>query len=737
MLRPEPAREDPRLDAHRWNDGSQAVPASDEAAISLPAPSPAAAEDSENSENSKVEGEQAAAEDSEAEEEHEQSGAAERAWRETLLSDAATRLRPGGIDQRGRVNLNMSSSSVRDVFITSQSPDVLATPEHHRPIVDCQPVLSHELHLVTHAYVPPEEYKYAAHVLERYGLLVLQAPRRSGKRTTALHLLCGDAQASEVSEWPARGLDLALLRERIRPDRRYLIDGLEPDALAEDGQISPFGFRVLAHDLATRRSRLVITVHSDLSDTSQERLDYLVPLETLPNPEEVLRVHVQAHLSRPLAQRDAELLRDPLVGARLAAAELAEVARLAEQLALGIKDGSDLSRVLESRADIARKSAQQLLGEAVDVGRCALLLAVSVLGGTTDTIVFHEAAQLEGILSCDIPPQSPQPWRLDSTRSDRLRSIKASVHSGTERRRKFGSSRVDTVDFDDSELASQVLDVAWREHLALREPLLKWLKDLESRNRSYEIRGKTAAAVAKLATISFNQVLEHVIDGWAKANNARTRELAGEALALTAVSRIHANPVFRLLSNWVAHRSVHHRIVATVAYQWLSKRGYAPEAVNGLGRLIARHVGRSRDEQLDRQLDRAIGNALTEMLKVAPTPTLQRLVLLSEPGEPPSSQRRALRAFLHLASQWSADPARPLLVQFWQDEPETHDPIVALWARTLQSGSLRASGVAMLQRWHHQARRTTVEAVLNDVVWRIVTWQRATAAPMTDRRRRP
>ncbi|MFE1775053.1 hypothetical protein [Streptomyces sp. NPDC059008] len=423
-------------------------------------------------------------------------------------------------------------------------------------------------------YVEPRSHGELRKLLTLHGVAVLRGAPGSGRCTTALLTAQEVMDADVVYLDPEADLKRLLNKDLrpggLQPGRGHVVEGDgRPWASALRGQLLN---RLRAETY--RRSPLVIIVDDQVPVDGLD--DHVVEH---PNTEdlrfEVLSRHLTVLLDdRPEGCRkllEHEALAEELRGRT----SMAEIARLARQLAQGERDGHDTDRIVQGLNARLRARAERLLrppapsgdgGAPVSLWSRAFLLACVVLDGTPLSRVSREshrlAELLHGVRSPSSVPEMPlfqeslKDWLDDS-------DVEFTDREGNPVGDRHPECRVRV---RQRGLGEAVLEVLWHDHSGARRPLLEWLDGLVIRGEE-DIRVAAAQTVGLLATFDWTYIQEEPLVRWATDKGehaARRRFAAAWALERAANDDMLAPRVRRLLRNWSRRRD--YQACAEAAY---------------------------------------------------------------------------------------------------------------------------------------------------------------------------
>lgn len=385
-------------------------------------------------------------------------------------------------------------------------------------------------------YVKPEGIESVARTLQDSNVVLLFGQQGKGRFTSALWLL------TQLCPYDRIG------RLGVAEDGDLMI------ALTEDGTPVLSERTGFIADLGTRPVRL--SEIEALSALAKERTAYLVLLcpRNVPDPsldqyafvhrgpalEQVLFKRLQATLRRHVAvcshavrctDQTVEAYADGLRANTLIRAQLApgtpvrEVADLAQSLAASVQDGVAVEDLVNRWRNRLRTMARNILGgadlqgrgrpEHPDPHRQAFRIAYAVFNGKPLENVFSSSL----LLVRDIIPQyesreSTLPHLVFESLLDELLPEGMAVpYDGA----AADSAVPRRAELSDANLTAALLEVAWHEYEALRNPLVNWLDELTA-DDDVTVGLHAAGTVGLLATFDFTAVYRRLIRHWARGN---------------------------------------------------------------------------------------------------------------------------------------------------------------------------------------------------------------------------
>ncbi|MET8559312.1 hypothetical protein ABZV75_01480 [Streptomyces flaveolus] len=442
-------------------------------------------------------------------------------------------------------------------------------------------------------YVAPATHTALVDHLTRHGVAVLRGAPGSGRYTMALLAVRQAMDTGVVVLDSEAGVRRLVTDETgLQPSRGHVIEG---DGTEWANELRP-QLLIRLRAATYGRSPLVIIVddHVPVGGLTGHVVEHEVPDGM---PFQVLERHLAVLLAdRPLDCRkllEHEGLREDLRGRR----SMAEVARLAGQLARRVRDGDDVDQIVQGLGAELRAKAVRLLGppqknaadgagrQQLSLWSHAFLLACVVLDGTTLSRVSRESHRLAELLHGVRSPSSvPEMPLFEESVRDWL------DHSDVEFTDRTGQPVGPRhpeclVRVSQPGLGEAVLEVLWHDHSGARGPLLEWLDSLVVRGEE-DIRVSAAQTVGLLATFDWAYVHEELLVRWASARGEhadRRRFAAAWALERAVTDPLLAPRVQRLLSRWAQRRDF--QACAQAAYGTRIGAKFPAEALNSLERI--------------------------------------------------------------------------------------------------------------------------------------------------------
>ncbi|MEU9426370.1 hypothetical protein AB0D87_26605 [Streptomyces sp. NPDC048342] len=564
-----------------------------------------------------------------------------------------------------------------------------------------------DIDLVSSAFLPPASYGALLRDSEPFRVVLLSGAQGHGKYAVAQRLLLERGHATLQCLEP--DADLTRLEEAsLRPGHGYLLQELSPGGTA--APLTGFELHRLNSVMRARDCRLVITLRDGARTADPELGKQTFPVSGPPAPWDVFERHLRWWLGPQRTRRAEELLRAPET-----AALFTEPQSVGTSLARAAENARLLSESSAAPADAVRqvrehgslRDAQEFekwFNSLDDLPTQCVAVATAVFGGEAYETVSALATSLGRRLQP--PPTAEHPERprneaVTATRATRLRRLNASL-VGAQVASRHGGAPAKVVRFDDSRMASRVLQNVWEEYDVLRHQLPGWLKDCASHELA-TVRTRAAVAVGFLAELSFDSLRTGVLQPWARSPARALREAAATALVIAAESPELASPVRDLIHAWAGGDAV---LRATAARAWTalgrSDAGNAGEAVALLDTLAATDSA---------EIIEAICLGVTESL-AAPDGYEARdaLHLLRHWISRRDAQRRTVGelSFLFAAADLLEDmlarggePHRrwPKLLALATRDPVRQRDIALLWDAVLQSPETYAAATQVLTEW--------------------------------------
>ncbi|MFC4588938.1 hypothetical protein [Sphaerisporangium corydalis] len=525
---------------------------------------------------------------------------------------------------------------------------------------------------------------------------VLSGPPGTGRTMTALagllHSSAQGAAEARIATFP-HGIDPSRLRTGdLRESTGYLLDASGADWVRTRDDS---GFRQLSY-LATRTgSAFVVLVDGDTRFAPDHGEIRVVP-HTAPGALAVFERCLAYRLWRSGVAdgntRARETASDPRVREELGDnSRPREAHALAGAVAQSMVDGRRLDEVLDERPQRLRECAQELLSDQGRKYERSFLLAISVLDGKSMVRTTSAALRLADLVDSvkTVPPAPGSLWSaFDETLGTWLQYAEADDDSGPDESRR-------RIRLRKPRLTTAVLDTAWHNHPALREPMITWLRDL-TEDPDPEIRLAAAQAVGKLAVYDYAEIEKEFLSGWVRSNRVGHHWLAAWALEVTARHPAVTRQVNELLRT-LADGSLARRSTAVRAYSTSLGILFFRDALTALRRAASR--GRLHDE---------VARAMKELfLSGFRDEVIGELARWARSGEPllDLAVHRSLTRLAMIPGEVAGDDRPSLLALLCDGDDERRVQIGLLWRSAFSDAEGNGPTWAALLHWVRCAGR--------------------------------
>ncbi|MCT2587873.1 hypothetical protein [Actinophytocola gossypii] len=564
-------------------------------------------------------------------------------------------------------------------------------------------------------YVEAPGFRAAERVLRTGHLVVLAAPSRIGRETTAFKLLDGllPGGRPSVFELPSTMLGSAVWQVPAE-GAGYVVHDRSPASVhrrtcAADAVDDAWLTRTSELLKAAGSFLVVITgaVGGQLAAATR-RDEFVMPHLGPPELAEVVRNRVLVSGMEIHPDALDRRLAEPEVAGVLAEV-LAErphpsfAVQVADAVLGALRDRRDLAEALESLREPDAQARDWLAGE-LPPAEVAFALATAVLEESSYLTVSDAAVRLARSF-------------VDELDDEALRYRRALVadHSWIELAPPDpdgGSAVREVVRFRGPRLQQAVLSHAWYELDGMRTKILAWLADLAGHS-DVEVRARAATAAGMLAVLDFQHALHRYLLPWAKSTDPARRHSVAIALGVAGRLDQHTERVWTLLDQWAADVSDEDsRLPSTAALAAGGPLGLAaPDRAVRLLRTLA-------TEGTWGLLEPVVlgGLALVEAGQAGRV--LRALLDWSEPQDDSDQVVRALTVFAYALGATTDGATTPVLLA----EAHRHaDELPELWGRALSCPPVRPLALDALRDWLRVADRDPAahEAVL-DIVAGIV-----------------
>lgn len=424
-----------------------------------------------------------------------------------------------------------------------------------------------EFKLINAVYVSPPAYDDAYTQLDQNRWVVLQGHPGVGKRATAIRLaiqFLGSFQEADkgVRELPPE-TDLRRWQTEatVEPDTFYFVDGWIADRAAE---MSEYNWRALGQQLARCGSYLVLCCSAGVKLPSDMPQGAVLVWRAPGDARRLLQNHLRFY-DVPDA-RCAELLHDDavrrLLDQQLGPGRLKVLAWRLNRYHQG--EYATLAAALAGFTAHEDATVAARLKQAADDRERSFQIALAVFSGARYRAVEEAAERLAELLAASRPrpPQGDQApgaqpaaaaetSLFDEMFDDKLARAQAVVE--TVAPPDHDGPPIEIVRYGDASFQPALLSFVWRRSVALRKPLLAWLRE-QGYSPYRDMRMRVAWTAAFLAQLEYETVLAELLRPWAQDGDADDRRFGRMTLsyALRALVQNQAftQPVLNLLRTW-------------------------------------------------------------------------------------------------------------------------------------------------------------------------------------------
>jgi hypothetical protein len=441
-------------------------------------------------------------------------------------------------------------------------------------------------------------------------VVILRGRLESGRRSSAvavLDSLTGTVRTQSLVSVVDAAAGLGGLAGRLAKGHGHLLDASGGDWLEEISEAQLGGIR---DALEEKQGYLIVLSSAAASPPPHVTLVDHEP----PEPARVIRSHLAAHLAGAAEVTPADftaaeaLLRDALdasaearqweqeltgqsaQGTMAAPAEAAHlVLAIAEWAARRDTGEPSAPRVRHYRNMRLQGQARVLLGrgDRSDAPlRQAYVIATAALDGMAVSEVADQARQLAALL--DKAEGGARKRRVFAEtlthwlgHADMAASVTEGDRSGTD---------VAVVRLPSRKLARTIVEVAWLDYDAAREPMRNWLVRTCGEHRDERVRIRAAQALAFIAAHDYSYIKSNVLDPWSESDRAIEHQAAAWLLEAAAAGDVAGGQmktrVEDLLRRWSRSEQWQKRAIAVRAYGTKIGTG-APEAARSGIRISA------------------------------------------------------------------------------------------------------------------------------------------------------
>jgi hypothetical protein len=504
---------------------------------------------------------------------------------------------------------------------------------------------------------------------------------------------------------------LAELRDRLEPGSGHLLDASEANwvDMITDGQIT--AARGKLHDSGF----LVILVESD----SDRSLPSAVVNHELPDLAEVLIFQLAYRLTGGTPPDPRQLDIRPARALVAEACDLFDVVRawheeitsastfgpdeavlFAEAIAdwqdRRVKNRDAKPRVEYFRSQRRYQRAADLLrhGNGTDSPlRQSYAIAAAVLDGLAVSEIIEGAGTLSTLLAEVEHPGAPGHRKVFAQPLARwLRHVELAAPSAE------GDAWEGTVvKMPSRELATVVIEVAWRYYDAVRMPMLVWLTSLcEHPNDQVRIRASQALAV--IARHDYTLIKQRVLEPWSKSFRAIDHQAAAWLLEAMVQGDTMTGKVHELLRRWSRSGDQRKRALAVRAYGTAVALGEPLDAIRGV-----------RFSAVDPFLGAQPELAMYEMYRLGLTRDVMTELLFWTRGFP-AMRERSGRVLVRVSQVRRDGGSLAPFDLLWRLAHATEDvgigmsAVAALWHMACRHESSRSAAWQMLGRWAQSCR---------------------------------
>lgn len=452
------------------------------------------------------------------------------------------------------------------------------------------PVSVSELARVALMHVPADSDATLREHCAAYRVVILRGRLESGRRSSAvsvLDALTGASREQSLVSVVEAATGLGGLAGRLAEGHGHLLDASGQDWLEE---ISEAQLGEIRGILEQKRGYLIVLATADASPPP-----HVTPVEhEPPDAAKVIRSHLAAYLAsgteltaadftaaeallRDALDADAEarqweqeLTRRSALRAMVAPAEAAHLAAAITEWA-GQRDAGQPSapRIRHYRNLRLHGQVRALLGRGDQTDsplRQAYVIATAALDHMPVSEVAGQARQLAVLL--DKAEGGSKRRRLFAetlTHWIGHAELAAAVPEGGGR-----STGVEVVRLSSRRLARTIVEVAWSDYDAAREPVRTWLVGICGEHQDPRVRVRAAQALGYIAIRDYAYIKGNVLNPWSDSDRAIEHQAAAWLLEAAVVADRPDGPmkkrVERLLEDWSRRRQWQKRAIAVRAY---------------------------------------------------------------------------------------------------------------------------------------------------------------------------
>ncbi|MBP2351647.1 hypothetical protein JOF29_002730 [Kribbella aluminosa] len=503
-------------------------------------------------------------------------------------------------------------------------------------------------------------------------VVVLRAPRGTGRRSAALRLLTQLNNSEVISLDPETEPDKIV--DHLRPGCGHHLAGPVTSLGAPLRQVHLHAVR---RKLENAGGYLVVTVDPDTAMAEiDDVIDWLGP-----EAKEIVRRHLGDR-----ADAD-DLLELPECETFLSGQPPpAEAAGFAVLLAAYADGRADAGQLADYGVGAASREADKWFGGSeLPLREQAFVIALAVFDKSSYAEVAVPADDLFKRLHLVEDPEHPAQLPIFSrTRDARLTQARAREYDERVAGR-WGLSPHRLCAFTNPATAAVVLARVWTDHPAAREPLCDWLLELGS-SPIQKVRLRVGVTAGLLACADFDPVISELISKWADSDRLLQRQIAVWALC-TAVDQ-RESAVRRVASEWTYTTSDKRQWVAARVYGAIGGR-MLELAFKRLARLSVKSSNWFQQNNVAESVAALLGGENT----------LAALTIVDEAARQRDAWGAvARRGFTYAAARWPLSGTLGLL-GFAATSSDAWRQHARLWRLVLGDPEVRDSARRHLRRW--------------------------------------
>lgn len=327
--------------------------------------------------------------------------------------------------------------------------------------------------------------------------------------------------------------------------------------------------------------------------------------------------------------------------------------------------------------------------------RQSYAISAAVLDGLAVSEIIEGAGTLSALLAEVEHPGAPGHREVFAQPLARwLRHVELAAQSA-----EGGAQEGTVVKMPSRELATAVIEEAWRYYDAARMPTLAWLTSLCEQHRNDQVRIRASQALAVIARHDYALIKEQVLEPWSTSFRAIDHQAAAWLLEAMVQGGTAAGKVQELLRRWSRSGDRRKRALAVRAYGTAVALGEPDDAIRGV-----------RFSAVDPFLGAQPELAMYEMYRLGLTREVMNELLLWMRGFPAMRERSGrvlVRISRVLRDGASPTPCYDLLWRLAHapDEVGIGVPTIsALWHMACRHESSRSAAWQMLGRWAQSCR---------------------------------